>query len=249
VSAQPQPGNGGLRYSNVSPVQQQQQVRRRSPHQHLPINRSPQHPPAVFLPPGPGRDAGQSAYIGTAHRQQPDRRYQPYPNGNGGGGLALSGRGTAAAAADPSGESRWSAYLPRWRGSSSAAPEGLPLVGRMRGGGGSDQPAYGRQSEPPRLMERSDNITNSSHASDSKGGELAFCLRNIVLSLTVCTDTWYRTQPSVAVFWICKYFLRIRIRGSLILDYGSGSRRPINYRSGRFRAIEKKFVVDWVMVH
>jgi len=32
-------------------------------------------------------------------------------------------------------------------------------------------------------------------------------------------------------FVILKYFLRIRIRGSLILNYGSGSWRPVSYGS------------------
>jgi hypothetical protein len=52
-------------------------------------------------------------------------------------------------------------------------------------------------------------------------------------------------------FVILKYFLRIRIRGSLILNYGSGSWRPVSYESGSiiydnyldiFVAIENKML-------
>jgi hypothetical protein len=38
-----------------------------------------------------------------------------------------------------------------------------------------------------------------------------------------------------AVLWIRKYFFRIRTRGSVILNSGSG--RPINYGSGRIRIL------------
>jgi hypothetical protein len=49
---------------------------------------------------------------------------------------------------------------------------------------------------------------------------------------------------SKAVLWIRQYFLRIRIRGSVILNKGSGSGSPIIYGSESylatiFMAIEK----------
>jgi hypothetical protein len=58
------------------------------------------------------------------------------------------------------------------------------------------------------------------------------------------------------VLWIHKNLFRIRIRRSVIVPHGSGSRRPINYGNGRIRiptrpflAIEKKYVVKYVVNH
>jgi hypothetical protein len=49
--------------------------------------------------------------------------------------------------------------------------------------------------------------------------------------------------------WIRKYFFRIR--GSVILNYGSGSKSSINYRSylKNFVAIEKKIDIKHVVNH
>jgi hypothetical protein len=41
-----------------------------------------------------------------------------------------------------------------------------------------------------------------------------------------------------SVLWIRKYFFRIRILGSIILNYKSGSERPIKYKSGSERPIK-----------
>jgi hypothetical protein len=43
---------------------------------------------------------------------------------------------------------------------------------------------------------------------------------------------------------VLRIFFRIRIRGAVILAYrpGFGSRRPINYGSGRFRILPGHFV-------
>jgi hypothetical protein len=58
----------------------------------------------------------------------------------------------------------------------------------------------------------------------------------------------------IPVLWIRKFFFWIWIRGSVILKYGSGSRRRIDYGSGRIRilldifvATEKKYVVKYVV--
>ncbi len=58
----------------------------------------------------------------------------------------------------------------------------------------------------------------------------------------------------IPVLWIRKFFYWIRIRGSVIMKYGSGSRRPIDYGSGWirilldiFEAAEKKYVVKYVV--
>jgi hypothetical protein len=45
-----------------------------------------------------------------------------------------------------------------------------------------------------------------------------------------------------SVLRIRKYFYRIRIRGAVILTYGSRSRRPINYGSDRIRILPDIFV-------
>jgi hypothetical protein len=51
-------------------------------------------------------------------------------------------------------------------------------------------------------------------------------------SLSVPASTWIRSSfgSSVQVVWIRKYFFRIRICGSVIVTYGSVSRRSISYR-------------------
>jgi hypothetical protein len=46
-----------------------------------------------------------------------------------------------------------------------------------------------------------------------------------------CVCPYLDNYPEL--LWIRKYFFQIRIRGSLILNIGSGSRRPINYGSIR----------------
>ncbi len=65
---------------------------------------------------------------------------------------------------------------------------------------------------------------------------------NFLFSCTVPYDTWlllkiYHTLIYWEVLWIRKYFLLIRISGSVKPKYGSGSRKPINYRSGRIRIL------------
>jgi hypothetical protein len=39
---------------------------------------------------------------------------------------------------------------------------------------------------------------------------------------------------SEPVLWIRRYFFRIRIRGAVILTYGSGAKRPVSYGSGSY---------------
>ncbi len=56
----------------------------------------------------------------------------------------------------------------------------------------------------------------------------------------------------IPVLWIRKFFYWIRIRGSVIMKYGSGSGRLLNYDSGWTRILldifvvtEKKYVVKY----
>ncbi len=65
------------------------------------------------------------------------------------------------------------------------------------------------------------------------------------------TGSRIRNTVSIVAVWIRKYFFKIRICGSVILNYGSGFRRPNNNWSGVscsgfnlniFVAIEKKMI-------
>ncbi len=51
------------------------------------------------------------------------------------------------------------------------------------------------------------------------------------------------------MLWIQKYFIRIRIRRSVNLIYGSGSRRPINYGSGRVKILLEHFVAAEITIY
>jgi hypothetical protein len=54
---------------------------------------------------------------------------------------------------------------------------------------------------------------------------------------------WLRYHRYLQVLEIHKYFFLIRICRSVILNYGSGSRRPINYEHGQIRILSVHFVV------
>jgi hypothetical protein len=56
-----------------------------------------------------------------------------------------------------------------------------------------------------------------------------------------------------SVLWIRNYFFRIL--GSVVLNYGSGSRRPINYGFGRIRippdifvVVDKNMLSNWYLI-
>ncbi len=56
---------------------------------------------------------------------------------------------------------------------------------------------------------------------------------------------WNSTPLFWSVLWIRKYFFRIRIHGSVFLNYGSGSRMQINYGSDRVRTLNGNFWDRW----
>jgi hypothetical protein len=56
-------------------------------------------------------------------------------------------------------------------------------------------------------------------------------------SLEAKADSLRKKVRFKSVLRFRKYFSRIRVRVSLILKYGYGHRRPINYGSGSYRDI------------
>jgi hypothetical protein len=84
----------------------------------------------------------------------------------------------------------------------------------------------------------STSLVQSASEGLMRNTETALCL---LYRYVGCIYPGQRWSLLAAVLRIRKYFFRIRIRGAVILTYGSGFRRPNNYGCDRVRVLPVHF--------